>query len=75
MLDNTEVAKTKFGVRGVGGSAIQSMFPINLLGSANGTGTTRIRIYVWNASVNSDTIGNAPYVIRNIVVSLSGTRR
>ena len=75
MLDATEVARTKFGVRGQGGASVQSMFPVNLFGTATGTGTTRIRIYAWNARWDSDTIGVDNYFLRNIRVSVSGTRR
>lgn len=74
VIDGAEVARTKFGVRTSGANS-QGMFPVTLLGSASGTGTTRIRVYAWNASYNSDTSPNNPYVLRNIKLTVSGTRR
>jgi len=74
VLDGTEVARTKFGVR-TSGADSYSMFPVVLLGSASGTGATRIRVYVWNARWDSDTATSSPYVLRNIKLTVSGTRR
>lgn len=75
LLDNNEVARTKFGVRGQGGASVQSMFPVTLTGSASGYGTTNIKIYAWNARWNSDSQATALYTLRSNTVNLSGTRR
>lgn len=75
VLDGKEVRRTRFGVRGAGGSAVQSMFHVALSGNASGLGSTRVQLYAWAATYNSVSVGNAPYWLRSNNISLSGSRR
>ena len=74
VIDSTEAARTKFGARSSGADT-KAMFSVNLFGSASGTGTTRIRLFVWNSHWTSATGTSNPFWLRNNNVILTGTRR
>ena len=75
VLDGVEVARTRIGTRANGGSDAVAMIPVSLLGTASGFGSTRVQVFVYNSHWSNPDSTSNPFTIRNIKVTVSGTRR
>lgn len=75
VLDGVEVARTRIGTRANGGSDAVAMIPVTLLGTASGYGSTRVQVFVYNSNWGNPDNSSNPFTIRNIKVTVSGTRR
>lgn len=74
-LDGVKQPTQRFGVRTSLNSNARYSIPVQLFGSANGTGSTNIKIYFYNSHWDSDDYGSNDFTISNRRITLSGTRR
>lgn len=74
-LDGVKQPTQRFGVRTSLNSNARYSIPVQLFGSATGTGTTNIKVYFYASHWDSDDYGSTDFTISNRRITLSGTRR
>ena len=74
VLDGVESGRTRFGAR-ASGADVEYMFPVNLIATASGIGTTNIKIYAFNVHWDSENWTSSTFFLRSMKITVSGTRR
>ena len=74
IIDGVQVGRTRFGVRSDTGNS-EAMFPISIGGTATGFGSTNIKVYAWNAHWSSLSTTSRPFWLRDLTLTVSGSRR
>lgn len=75
VIDGVAQPITRFGVRTSLNSNARYSIPVQLFGTATGSGTTNIKIYFYNSHWDSDDYGSNDFHISQRRITLSGTRR
>lgn len=73
-IDGEEVCRSKFGTRTIGADT-EIIMPCSLVGAAYGGASTVVRVWAFNARWDSDTVAHRLYNLRNMRLSISGSRR
>ena len=74
LIDGTEQARAKFGARTSTGETV-ALFPISLIGTASGNSSTNIRVEAWNSNWANATGVSRPFYLRDLKLTVSGTKR
>ncbi|WP_411838566.1 hypothetical protein [Paracoccus sp. ME4] len=74
VIDGVQQVVMRFGVRAASDEA-KAMFPVNLTGTASGNGATNIKVYVYNSNWANIGSTSASFWMRNLQLTVSGTRR
>lgn len=73
-INGVEVSRAKYGARTAGGDTIFIM-PVSLISAASGGASMNVRVWAYSSHWTNDNNPSKPFWLRNISLSIAGSRR